>query len=114
MVELTALEKFGELEKKVLGYENFQDCEEESYANTLDGLRQLVERVQRESLFSANEELKEIETDSLRLLLVPYYEAKVLVRMMTDRAESVKLGVSFFIEFLNLMKHYEVLTEDQK
>ncbi len=43
-------------------------------------------------MFSDNEELKEIETDHVRLLLVPYYEADVLFRVMDNRKERVKLS----------------------
>jgi hypothetical protein len=42
------------------------NCEDKYYLGTLEKLRQIVVEIQRESLFSDNEELKEIETDNLR------------------------------------------------
>jgi hypothetical protein len=54
----------------------------------------------------ANEQLKEIETDHLRLLMVPYYEADTLYRIMDSRPERVKLAQTFYLEYLKLMNHY--------
>jgi hypothetical protein len=49
-----------------------------------------------------------------RLLLVPYYEADVLFRVMDDRRERVKLSQTFYLEYLKLMNHYGLLDKDQK
>ena len=57
-------------------------------------------------MFSDNEDIKEIETDHLRLLLVPYYEADTLYRVMDNRGERVKLAQTFYLEYLKLMNHY--------
>jgi hypothetical protein len=48
------------------------------------------------------------------LLLVPYYEADTLYRIMDNRAERVKLSQTFYLEYLKLMNHYEQLDSDQK
>jgi hypothetical protein len=48
------------------------------------------------------------------LLLVPYYEADVLFRVMEDRRERVKLSQTFYLEYLKLMNHYGMLDKDQK
>jgi len=63
-------------------------------------------RIQKEHMFSDNEDIKEIETDHLRLLLVPYYEADTLYRVMDNRGERVKLAQTFYLEYLKLMNHY--------
>jgi hypothetical protein len=72
----------------------------------LEKLRRLVVRIQKEHMFSDNEDIKEIETDHLRLLLVPYYEADTLYRVMDNRGERVKLAQTFYLEYLKLMNHY--------
>jgi hypothetical protein len=112
--EKSIIDQFHAQEKKIHSYDDYQDCTDESYFGTLDALKKLVERVQRDGVFSANEELKEIETDHLRLLLLPYYKAQVLCRIMENRDESVKLGLTFYMEYLKLMKHYGVLDDTQK
>lgn len=74
-----------------------------------------MKRVQQEAVFSKNETLKEIDTDHMKLLLVPCFEADVLYRMMTeDRLEKVKQAHVFYLEFLKLMKHYNLLEEAQE
>lgn len=42
------------------------NCNDEAYISVLEKLRQLVVQIQREHIFSDNEEIKEIETDNLR------------------------------------------------
>jgi hypothetical protein len=60
------MDRFHELEKQCLGYENYVNCEDKYYLETLEKLRRLVVQIQREHLFSDNEQIKEIETDHLR------------------------------------------------
>jgi len=60
------MERFHTVEKQVLGFENYINCDDEHYLETLEKLRLLVAEIQREALFSDNEALKEIETDHLR------------------------------------------------
>ena len=43
------------------------------------------------------------------MLMVPYLEAEVLFRTMTDRAESVKKAHTYYLEYLKLMNHYNLL-----
>ncbi len=62
----TIMERFHKLEKECLGFENFVNCEDKFYLETLEKLRRLVVSIQREHLFSDNEKIKEIETDHLR------------------------------------------------
>jgi len=108
------MEAFHKLEKECLGYENFVNCEDKNYCETLEKLRRLVVRIQKEHLFSDNEQIKEIETDHLRLLTVPYYEADTLYRIMDNRSERVKLSQTFYLEYLKLMNHYEMLDQEQR
>ncbi len=46
--------------------------------------------------------------------MVPYYEADTLFRIMDNREERVRLAQTFFLEYLKLMNHYEMLEKDQK
>ena len=60
-------------------------------------------------MFSENEELSELATEHMKLLMAPYYEADVLFRIMDKRAERVKLAHVFYLEYLRLLDHYGVL-----
>ena len=66
-------------------------------------------KIQRENIFSANETISDIQTEHLKMLMVPYLEAEVLFRTMTDRASCVRKAHAFFLEFLKLMNHYNLL-----
>jgi len=63
---MSIMERFHKLEKECLGFENFVNCEDKYYLDTLERMRRLVIAIQREHLFSDNEQIKEIETDHLR------------------------------------------------
>lgn len=47
-----------------------------------------------------------------RFLLIPYYEAETLCRIMDKRLERLKLAQIFYIEYLKLMNHYKFLDKD--
>lgn len=92
MDNLDAAEMFYILEKECIGCENFVNCDNKHYSKTLENLRRLVIKIQRQSLFSPNEEIKEIQTENIKLLMTPYYEADVLFRLMDKRHERVKMA----------------------
>ena len=50
----------------------------------------------------------------IRLLLIPYYEAETLCRIMAQRADRLKLAQIYYIEYLKLMAHYKFLDKEQK
>ena len=43
------------------------------------------------------------------MLMVPYLEAEVLFRQMTNRGESVRKAHTYYLEYLKLMNHYHLL-----
>lgn len=65
-------------------------------------------------MFSKNEEFKEIATEHIKLLMVPFYQAEVLFHVMDSRAERVKLAHTYYLEYLKLMSHYDLLDKQQK
>lgn len=101
-----------QLEKRVVGYEDFVNCEEEHFKDTIEGFNKLVERIQMENVFSSNEKLSEIHTENLKLLMTPFYQANVLLRMMENRDDNVKKGHTYYLEYLKLMNHYNLLTKE--
>jgi hypothetical protein len=109
---LDVIELFHILEKECIGYENFVNCDDMHFTKTLENLRRLVVKIQKQSLFSPNEEIKEIQTENIKLLMAPFYEADVLFRLMDKRYERVKLAHVFYIEYLRLLNHYGVLEKN--
>ena len=57
---LSIADDFHKLEKECVGYNDYVNADEEHYLATLDGLKLLVERIQKENIFSPNEEVSEI------------------------------------------------------
>jgi len=49
----------------------------------------------------------------IKLLMTPCLEADVLFRMMDDRVERVRQSHVYYLEFLKLMKHYNLMEETQ-
>jgi len=113
-MESNILETFHKLEKECIGYDNMVDCSDENFIKTLDGLRKIVNEIQRESIFSPNEGIEEIATENLKLLMAPFYEGDLLFRIMDNRAERVKMAHCFYLEYLRLLDHYGVLEKHQK
>ena len=107
--EMEVEDLFHLLEKDVAGYDDYVNSTEAHFARTIEGLHELVTKIQKQSLFSANESLDEIQTNHLKMLMVPYLEAEVLFRTMTDRASCVKKAHTYYLEFLKLMNHYRLL-----
>ena len=46
-------------------------------------------------------------------MMAPFYEADVLYRIMDNRLENVLMAHVFYIEYLRLLAHYDVLEKDQ-
>ena len=95
-----------------MGFENYINADEEHYLKTLDNLRKLIAEIQRQSTFSSNEEIGEVPTENLKLLMAPYYQAQTLSRIMDSRADRVKLAHIFYLEYLRMLDHYGVLDKD--
>jgi len=108
------LRNFHKLEKECVGYDDYINASEENFLKTLDGLKALVKEIQSESIFSSNEGLAEIATENVKLLMVPYYEAETLFRIMDKREERVKMSHSFYLDYLKLCNHYDLLEDLQK
>jgi hypothetical protein len=109
----TLEEQFLKLEKRIVGYDDYINCEEEHYKETLEGMDALVERIQQENVFSHNEALSEVHTENLKLLMIPYYQANVLMRVMENRDAMVRKGHTYYLEYLKLMNHYNLLEKHQ-
>lgn len=112
--EAQVVEEFHKLEIKCIGYDNFVDCEDKNYIATLEELRKLIVQIQNNNMFSPNEQISEVHTENLKLLMAPYYQADLLFRIMDNRPERVKLAHVFFIEYLRLLNHYGILDKQQE
>lgn len=60
-------------------------------------------------LFSKNEEIDEISTPSIKYLLLPAYQGYFSMKKMSDdRYEIIKIAQTYYVEFLKLIKLYNL------
>jgi len=106
---MTSQELFHKCEKEVANYDQYINRDQQNFLATLANLDKLIEQIQRESLFSSNEELRDIATENLKLLMIPYLQAEVLMLIMENRYERVLKAHTYYLDYLKLMKHYCLL-----
>jgi immunoglobulin-binding protein 1 len=70
----------------------------------------------RESLFSNNELLEDLPTETIPFLLVPYYKACILVKNtdQTHRKSTLELAESLIDQFLTYLDNYRLTPENFK
>ena len=70
--------------------------------------------IQKENLFSPNEEISDIDPHHLKFLLLPYYQGETMFRFMEERKKRIISSKGFFDEFLKLMNHYDLVNKGAK
>ena len=107
-------DKFDKIMKAWLGFENGTNNEDSYFIETLKECEELVKDIQKEFLFSPNEEITDIDPRNLKLLLLPYYQAETMYRIMDDRKKRIQTSKTFYDEFMKLMNHYALVDEMAK
>ena len=93
--------KLGQLVSKINKIKN--EGEVPSKDETLKMFDELVyymKEVQSQSLFSDNEDFEELQTESIKYMSIPYYQAELLLMIGDDRKKHINLSVLFYDEFL--------------
>ena len=108
---LSISEKFDKIMKACFGFENGTNNEDKFFAGTLKEWEELVKDIQKDFLFSPNEEITDIDPRNLKLLLLPYYQAETMYRIMEDRKKSIQISKKFYDEFMKLIDHYALMDE---
>lgn len=113
-MEDTLKQDFLKVQRRCQGFEICVNNEAKYHTEAFETLQKLVKGIQTCNIFSPNEEISDIDPQHLPYLLIPYYQADTLFRFMEDRKTKVALAKDFYIQFLLLMDHYELLDEQQK
>jgi len=66
-------DRFDKAHALCLGFENFEKCEDSVFQQAIELFDSCVKEIQRESLFSPDEDVNEIDPQNLCYLLVPYF-----------------------------------------
>lgn len=84
-----------------------------SSAESLETIQKALDAVDREALFSKNEELDDIPTSSLKYLCLTYFSGFVLSKMMTSRLKNLENAKLYFNRYLEVCSRLGVLHEDE-
>lgn len=68
-----------------IDFENCVNNEEKYFKQAVTLFEKLVVQIQRDSTFSPNEEIHEIDPHHLPYLMIPYFHADTMFRFMEDR-----------------------------
>ena len=74
----------------------------------------LEKEVHSNGLFSSNEDFKEVKTEDLKYLLVPYYQSEILQKYMENRDSKLDLSLKFYDEFFKVLDNYGYFHKDKK
>lgn len=61
-------------------------------------------------MFSPNESFKEIHTENLKYLMLPYLLANATNKMLENRKANIQMSQNYYNEYLNLLNHYGLLS----
>lgn len=95
-------------------FEEIQDgnLEEQDIKDTLDQLLKIFENVAKLGIFSINEEFNEINTEDLKFLLIPYYQAELIQRFNENRLDKLNFAYKFYEEFFKILDLYKYFSKE--
>lgn len=101
------------LKKYYLDFENCKDTTEENLEKSLKLASNLLQFIQSESLFSKNELLEDVPTESIPFFLVPFYKACILLKSTSQetRKANLELAESLIDQFLDYLDSYRLTPE---
>lgn len=100
--------------KKVNYYIENLESDPKLILEQFDKLNEIMKEITRNSMFSGNEEFKEIPFDNLKYLMIPFYQAELLVLLQNEnREKNLKLALQFYNEFYKILKTYKYLDKKQ-
>lgn len=114
---------FQELRSLVNQFETHQNLTSESVSRALSIANTLKGHVAREAIFSSNESMDDLVSESIPLLLLPYYTATILIKGGSAGSQTMdfdkrKLDLEFseanLEEFLSSLNNYGLLHEQVK
>lgn len=104
--------KMEQARRQMEDYENDPLKRDEEWKNTLDLLIQINNEVNKEGIFSENEQFSEIKAEDIKYLLIPYFEGEIIQKFSEHRDAKLVLALRFFEEFYHRLNKYEYLTKE--
>lgn len=109
----TLLSEFKVLKQQYVDFEEFKDLTIENIENSLKLAERIKEYIRREGLFSNNELIEDLPTESIPLLLVPFYQASIILKItdLERRKTNLEFAESYIDEFLTHLDNYRLTPE---
>lgn len=86
---------------------------EEDLKKMLDDLIKMNIKVSGSHKFSKNEEFKEIKSEDIKFLLIPFYQSEILQRFYENRETRLEQALLFYDEFFKTLKIYDYLDKEK-
>ena len=86
---------------------------EEEWKGIFDSLVEIKTYVDKEKIFSDNEEFSDIKTEDLKYVLISYYQSELVQKVQTNRKNMLTVSLKFYTDFYKLVKSYNYLSKDQ-
>jgi immunoglobulin-binding protein 1 len=108
--------KLEKIRRKIEIYEesSYDKSNEEDWKEILNYLNDLKKNVYSQGMFSDNEEFKDIITENIKFLLVPYYQGEMIQKFVENRESNLLYALKFYNEFYKLLEKYNYLTKERK
>jgi hypothetical protein len=98
--------------REMESFEEDPSKREEEWKKTLDSLIQINNEVNKEGIFSENEQFSEIKPEDVKYLLIPYFEGELIQKFMENRDAKLEIALKFYEEFYSRLNKYEYLTKE--
>ena len=104
-----------QIRRKIEQYEEngYEKSYEEEWKGVFDALNEIKTYVDKEKIFSDNEEFSDIKTEDIKYMLISYYKSELVQKVQTNRKNMLNFGLTFYGEFYKLLKNYNYLSKEQ-
>jgi hypothetical protein len=87
---------------------------EENWKQTFNNLNDIKKLVYAQGVFSENEEFKDIKSEDIKFLLIPFYQSELMQKFMENRESNLNYSIHFYEEFFKLLDQHEYFEKERK
>jgi hypothetical protein len=107
--------KMEKIRKEMEKYEDEGDSgKEEKWKQTFNNLNEVKKIVYSQGIFSENEDFKEIKTEDIKFLLIPFYQSELMQKFKENKESNLKFAIHFYEEFFKLLDGHEYFEKERK
>jgi len=87
---------------------------QENWKTTFNNLNEIKKLVYSQGVFSENEEFKDIKSEDIKFLLIPFYQSELMQKFMENRESNLNYSIHFYEEFFKLLDQHEYFEKERK